>query len=65
MKIIKKEVVTKSYVEVFIANDGTEFSSESECRKYDESAMGVLRAKYAPMVVKNFLRKWYFPRWLR
>lgn len=54
MKKIQKEVITKSYVDVFVANDGTEFSSQSECKKYDESAKGVLLAKYAPMVVKTF-----------
>ena len=60
MKIIKKEVVTKSYVEVFIANDGTEFSTQSECEKYDESAKGVLLAKYAPMVVETFFEDGIF-----
>lgn len=53
MKKIQKEVVKKSYVDVFVANDGTEFSSQIECEKYDESAKGVLLAKYAPMVVKT------------
>lgn len=61
MKKIQKEVVTKSYVDIFVANDGTEFRSESECRKYDESAMGVLLAKYAPMVEKTFFEDDIFP----
>lgn len=53
MKKIQREVVTKSYVDVFIANDGTEFKNQDECEKYDDSAKGVLLAKYAPMVVSK------------
>lgn len=51
MKKIQKEVVT--YKNVWVANDGTEFAAEEECRKYDESAKGVLMAKYAQHLVKE------------
>ena len=51
MKKIQKEVVT--YKNVWVANDGTEFTTEEECRKYDESAKGVLMAKYAQHLVKE------------
>lgn len=45
----EKQVVEK--YEVFIANDGTEFKDKEECKKYEESALGVLSAKYHPLVV--------------
>lgn len=54
MKEVKKEIVKKSTVTVYVANDGTEFTSAEECKKYDESAKGVLFAKYAPMVKETF-----------
>lgn len=53
MKKIQKEIVRKEYVSVFVANDGTEFSDEAECKKYDESAKGVLLAKYQQVVLKE------------
>lgn len=53
MKKIQKEIVRKEYVNVFVANDGTEFSDEAECKKYDESAKGVLLAKYQQVVLKE------------
>ena len=49
MKKIRKENV--SYYDVFVACDGTEFRDEKECRIYDESAKGVLNAKYKKLVV--------------
>lgn len=53
MKEIKKEKFVKTYESVWVANDGTEFSNAEECKKYDESAKGVLFAKYRPIVVKE------------
>lgn len=49
MKRIEKEI--KSYKTMYVANDGTEFSSEEECRKYDESAKGVIFAKYNKLIL--------------
>ena len=51
MKEIKKTV--ESFVTVFVANDGTEFEDRTECQRYDNSAKGVLMAKYRPLVVKE------------
>lgn len=51
MRTIEKE--KKSFYEVFVANDGTEFTDRDECRKYEESAKGVLMAKIRPLVVKE------------
>ena len=48
MKRIEKEI--KSYKTVYVANDGTEFSNPDECKKYDESAKGVIMAKYKKLV---------------
>lgn len=33
-----KEFVTKQNYKVYIANDGTEFTTEKECQKYDDGA---------------------------
>lgn len=38
MKKERREFKRVEYKDVFIAGDGTEFSSEDECRKYEESA---------------------------
>lgn len=51
MKEIEKEIVTKRFV--YVAEDGTEFNDKDECRKYEESAKGVLLGKYSPKVVKE------------
>lgn len=51
MKKIQKERV--SYYDVYVANDGTEFNSQEECQKYDNSALGVVRARYEKLVVKS------------
>lgn len=51
MKKIQKERV--SYYDVYVANDGTEFNSQEECQKYDNSALGVVRARYEKLVVKT------------
>ena len=53
MKEIQKEIVKKSYVTIFIANDGTEFNDKEQCQKYDESALGVLLAKYSQRIIKT------------
>ena len=51
MKSIKKEI--KSYQTMYVANDGTEFSSEEECRNYERTALCALGAIYRRMVVKS------------
>ena len=53
MKKIQKEIVRKEYVNVFVANDGTEFTDENECKQYDESAKGVLFAKHNARIIKK------------
>lgn len=49
MKRIEKEI--KSYKTIYVANDGTEFSDEKECRLYDESAQGVITARYSKLIL--------------
>lgn len=51
MKKIEKEIQRVEKNVVYVANDGTEFSLESECRKYEESAKCVLMTKYNKLVV--------------
>lgn len=51
MKKIQKE--RKSCYDVFVAVDGTEFLTEEECKKYEESAYGVLMARYKKLIVKS------------
>ena len=51
MKEITKE---RTHVEKYIiyqATDGTEFDSPGECKKYEESALGVIRSKIAKLIV--------------
>lgn len=37
MKTEERSIVKTEYVKIYIANDGTEFSNESECMKYEGS----------------------------
>ena len=53
MEIISREKVEKKYFNVYVANDGTEFSDRDQCEKYEESAMGVLMAKIKPLMVRE------------
>ena len=53
MTEIKKEVVTKTFVSVYVANDGTEFNDADECKKYDDSAEGVLNARLRKIILKD------------
>lgn len=52
MKEIKKEIVQKSYVIKYEANDGTIFNDAKECRKYEESAEAVLLSNFRQLQVK-------------
>ena len=51
MKEITKERTQVQKYTVYVANDGTEFNNPEECKKYDDSAIGVLRAKIAKLIV--------------
>jgi hypothetical protein len=51
MKTITREKQIVEKYELFVAEDGTEFKDMAECQKYEESAEGVLSAKYHPLVV--------------
>ena len=49
MKEIQKK--REDYDTWYEATDGTEFNSPEECRKYEESALGVIRSKIAKLIV--------------
>lgn len=51
MKEVTKERTQVQKYTVYVANDGTEFNNPEECKKYDDSAIGVLRAKIAKLIV--------------
>lgn len=53
MKVISKERTHVEKYNVYVANDGTEFNNEDECRKYDDSAKGVLNAMLRKIMVKD------------
>ena len=53
MEIITRERVEKKSFNVYVANDGTEFSDRDQCKKYEESAMGVLMSKIKPLMVRE------------
>ena len=49
MKEVTKEKVQK--YTVYEALDGTEFHDKAECEKYEQSALGVIRARIAKLTV--------------
>lgn len=51
MKIEKREV--KTYKEVFVAMDGTEFSNREECETYEKSATAVIDGRFNALVKKE------------
>lgn len=52
MKTVEKERIEKVKETLYVAADGTEFYSSAECEKYEESALGLMRAKIKPLMSK-------------
>ena len=52
MKEIKEELIHKTYVTKYEANDGTIFTTSEECLKYENSARAVLFAKFKDIQIK-------------
>ena len=52
MKEIKQEIIQKSLVTKYEANDGIVFDSIEECERYEASAKCVLLSKYKELQVK-------------
>jgi hypothetical protein len=50
MKEVTKERTKIEKYMVYQATDGTEFNNPEECRKYEESALGVIGAKIAKLI---------------
>lgn len=53
MEKISKKRECVEYYDVFVAADGTEFENADECKKYEQSALGVLNIKYKKLIVKE------------
>ena len=51
MKEIEKERTRVEKYKVYQASDGTEFMNYEECRKYEDSALGVVRGNVAKLIV--------------
>lgn len=51
MKTIERTKTIESKYNVYVAYDGTEFTIAEECKKYEESAYGVLNLNYKALVV--------------
>jgi len=51
MKEVKKEI--KKYETVYVSTDGHEFATQEECKRYEQSALGVLMEKYKPLIIKT------------
>ena len=51
MKKIQKE--EKSYYDVFVAYDGTEFRDKEDCKKYESSAYAILDMRYRTLILKD------------
>lgn len=47
------QVTETKQVTKYQASDGTIFLDKAECDKYEQSALGMLMAKYRPLVVKR------------
>jgi hypothetical protein len=55
---MKKLEINKTVKEIsYEAIDGTRFTSESECKKYEESAKCLLLFKYNSLVIKKDIRE--------
>lgn len=52
MKEIKEELIHKTYVTKYEANDGTIFTTAEECQKYENSARAVLLARFKDLQIK-------------
>lgn len=52
MKKIEKEVVTK-VVEGYEAMDGTMFYDEEQCKKYEQSAIGIIKGRVKKFVINE------------
>lgn len=46
MKKERKEIIRKEYKDIYIAIDGEEFTSEEECKKYEQTAEAVINAAF-------------------
>ena len=53
MERVEKTKEVKSTYFIYKAFDGTEFKEESECKKYEESAEGVILARLADAMLSN------------
>lgn len=53
MKKETKEIMRREYKDIYIANDGKEFTSEEECKKYEQTAEGVINSAFARLSVGN------------
>lgn len=53
MKKERKEIIRKEYKDIYVANDGKEFASEEECKKYEQTAEGVINSAFARLSVGN------------
>lgn len=52
MKEVKIEKIEK--VTMYEAPDGTQFKTKEECKKYEDSLLGILKAKYSKIKLKTY-----------
>lgn len=55
-----ERVVTETRT-LYVANDGTEFKGEAECRKYEETCLCVVNSDYVKLVVGTITEEELFP----
>ena len=58
MKEVIKERTNVEKYKVYQASDGTEFINYEECRKYEDSALGVVRGNISKLVVGRSNDAW-------
>lgn len=53
MKIEKKEIQRIEYKNIYIANDGTEFSTAEECKKYEQTAQCAINQAFNKLPIQS------------
>ena len=54
MRTEKKEIQKIEYVTTYIADDGTEFKSEEECKKYEQTATCAINGMFNKLKIQKF-----------
>lgn len=51
--MVQKQIEETHYRTAYVAYDGTEFECKEDCLRYEKSAVGVLRMRIQPIVIRD------------